>query len=120
MSASSRFGDAFTLDVAGNGRFVMLADPEVVREVFRGDPDVLHSGEANELFAATVGRQLGPGARRGPARPAAPRPGPAPERGTDAGVLRCDAAETLEAVRAWPVGIAVPRPAPRCGGSRSG
>src|SRR5919201_2522376 len=51
-----RYGDAFTLNVAGNGRFVMLADPESVREVFRGDPDVLHSGEANALFTATVGR----------------------------------------------------------------
>jgi len=51
-----RYGDAFTLDIAGNGRFVMLSDPETVREVFRGDPDVLHSGEANALFTATVGR----------------------------------------------------------------
>jgi cytochrome P450 len=51
-----RFGDAFVLNLAGNGRFVMLSDPEVVREVFRGDPEVLHSGEGNELFAATVGR----------------------------------------------------------------
>src|SRR5436305_4859544 len=52
-----RYGDAFTLHVAGNGRFVMLSDPEAVREVFRGDPDVLHSGEANSLFTATVGRR---------------------------------------------------------------
>jgi len=51
-----RYGDAFTLHIAGNGRFVMLSDPETVREVFRGDPDVLHSGEANSLFIATVGR----------------------------------------------------------------
>jgi cytochrome P450 len=51
-----RYGDAFTLNVAGNGQFVMLCDPEAVREVFRGDPEVLHSGEANELFTATVGR----------------------------------------------------------------
>jgi cytochrome P450 len=51
-----RYGDAFTLDIAGNGRFVMLSDPEVVREVFRGSPDALHSGEANALFRATVGR----------------------------------------------------------------
>ena len=51
-----RYGDAFTLHVAGNGRFVMLSDPETVRDVFRGDPDVLHSGEANSLFTATVGR----------------------------------------------------------------
>lgn len=51
-----RYGDAFTLDVARNGRFVMLSDPEAVREVFQGDPDVLHSGEANAVFSATVGR----------------------------------------------------------------
>src|SRR5215469_6143516 len=51
-----RYGDAFTLDIAGNGRFVMLSDPEAVREVFRGDPEVLHSGEANSLLTATVGR----------------------------------------------------------------
>lgn len=51
-----RYGDAFTLEVAGNGRFMMLSDPEAVRDVFRGDPKVLHSGEANRLFTATVGR----------------------------------------------------------------
>ena len=51
-----KFGDSFTFNLAGNGRFVMLSDPEVVREVFRGDPDALHSGEANEIFTATVGR----------------------------------------------------------------
>ncbi len=51
-----RYGDAFTLKIAGHGPFVMLSDPEVVREVLRGDPAVLHSGEANALFIATVGR----------------------------------------------------------------
>ena len=52
----SRYGDAFTLHVAGHGRFVMLSDPETVREVFRGDPEALHSGEANAKFTSTVGR----------------------------------------------------------------
>jgi hypothetical protein len=37
----------------------MLSDPEVVREVYRADPEVLHSGEANGLFAATVGQDSG-------------------------------------------------------------
>ena len=55
-TSAGRYGDAFTLNVAGNGQFVMLSDPEAVRDVFRGDPEVLHSGEANELFTATVGR----------------------------------------------------------------
>lgn len=52
----ARYGDAFTLNIAGQGRFVMLSDPNAVREVFQGDPEVLHSGEANSLFTATVGR----------------------------------------------------------------
>lgn len=51
-----RYGDAFTLRIAGNGHFVMLSDPKAVREVFQGDPAVLHSGEANALFTATLGR----------------------------------------------------------------
>jgi cytochrome P450 len=50
------YGEAFTLNIAGYGRFVMLSDPETVREVFRGDPAVLHSGEANDIFKATIGR----------------------------------------------------------------
>ena len=50
-----RYGDTFTLHIAGNGRFVMLSKPQAVREVFQGDPDVLHSGEANSRFTATVG-----------------------------------------------------------------
>jgi len=29
-----RYGNAFTLHIAGNGRFVMLSDPGAVREVF--------------------------------------------------------------------------------------
>ncbi len=49
-------GYAFTLNIAGYGKFVMLSDPETVREVFRGDPDVLHSGEANEVLSASLGR----------------------------------------------------------------
>jgi cytochrome P450 len=53
-----RYGDSFTLNLAGLGRFVMLSDPEVVRGVFRGDPEVLRSfsGQANQAFVAMLGR----------------------------------------------------------------
>jgi cytochrome P450 len=51
-----RYGDAFTLNIAARDPFIMLSDPDTVREVFRGDPEVLHSGEANAVFRATVGR----------------------------------------------------------------
>src|SRR5262245_21118467 len=103
-----RFGDAFTLDVAGNGRFVMFADPETVRDVFRGDPAVLHSGEANEMFTATVGRNsvlVLDGAQHAPQRraPVPPLKGERMRAFFDAMRL-----ETLEAVRAWPVGRPFP------------
>jgi cytochrome P450 len=97
-----RFGEAFTLEVAGHGRFVMLSDPEVVREVFRADPDVLHSGEGNEIFAATVGRNSilvldgVPHARQRRVL-VSPLKGERMRAFFDAMRL-----ETLEAVRAWP------------------
>ncbi len=103
-----RFGDAFTLDIAGNGRFVMLSDPEAVREVFRADPEVLHSGEANSLFTATVGRNSvlvldeAPHARQRRVL-VPPLKGEHMRAFFDAMRL-----ETLEAVRAWPVGASFP------------
>jgi len=100
-----RYGDAFTLHVAGNGRFVMLSDPEAVREVFRGDPDVLHSGEANSLFTATVGRHSvlvldGTPHARQRRVVVPPLKGERMRAFFDA--MRI---ETLEAVRAWPIGL---------------
>jgi cytochrome P450 family 135 len=50
-----RFGDPFTIRLAGYGKLVMLANPETVRDVFRGDGHVLHSGEGNEFLSITVG-----------------------------------------------------------------
>ena len=96
-----RDGDAFTLDVAGNGRFVMLSDSEAVRDVFRGDPEVLHSGEANRLFTTTVGRHSvlvldkAPHARQ--RRVLVPPKSERMHAFFDAMRL-----ETLEALRAWP------------------
>lgn len=103
-----RFGDAFTLRVAGNGRFVMLSDPEAVREIFRGDPDVLHSGEANSLFTATVGRHSvlvldGDEHARHRRVVVPPFKGERMRAFFDAMRL-----ETIEAVRAWPVGKPFP------------
>jgi cytochrome P450 len=103
-----RYGDAFTLDVAGNGLFVMLSDPEAVREIFRGDPEVLHSGDANRRFSATLGRNSvlvldeAPHARqRRVVVP--PLKGERMRAFFDAMRL-----ESLEAVRAWPLGTPFP------------
>jgi cytochrome P450 len=54
-SCAHRYGDPFTIRLAGYGTLVMLADPETVRDVFRGDPHILHSGEGNEFLGLTVG-----------------------------------------------------------------
>ncbi len=50
-----RYGDPFTIRQAGYGTFVMLASPDAVKDVFRGDPRALHSGEVNEFLNAIVG-----------------------------------------------------------------
>jgi cytochrome P450 len=92
----------FTLNIAGNGRFVMLSDPETVREVFRADPASLHSGEANQLLTATVGRHSvlvldeAPHARERRVL-VPPLKGERMKAFFDAMRL-----ETLEAARAWP------------------
>src|SRR5215469_9931233 len=103
-----RYGDAFTLDIAGNGRFVMLSDPEAVREVFRGDPDVLHSGEANSLFTATVGRHsvlVLDGAEHARQRRVVVPPLKGERMRAFFDAMRLEA---LEAVRSWPLGSAFP------------
>src|SRR5579883_2398707 len=103
-----RFGDAFTLHIAGNGRFVMLSDPDIVREVFRADPDVLHSGEANSLFIATVGRNsvlVLDGAAHARQRRVVVPPLKGERMRAFFDAMRL---ETLDAVRAWPRGAAFP------------
>lgn len=102
--AHRRFGDTFTLRAAGFPPFVMLSDPEAAREVFRADPEALHSGEANDIFSATVGRNSvlvldeAPHARQRRVL-VPPLKGERMRAFFDAMRL-----ETLEAVRAWPVG----------------
>jgi cytochrome P450 len=103
-----RYGDAFTLHIAGNGRFVMLSDPKAVREVFQGDPDVLHSGEANSLFTATVGRHsvlVLDGAQHMRQRRVLVPPLKGERMRAFFDAMRL---ETLEAVRAWPIGTPFP------------
>ena len=102
------YGDAFTLNVGGYGRFVMLSDPETVREVFRGDPDVLHSGEANAILTATVGRSsvlVLDGAAHDRQRRVLVPPLKGDRMRAFFAAMRL---ETLDAVRAWPTGTAFP------------
>jgi len=55
-ACQDRYGDVFTLRLAHEGTWVILADPEAVKQVFTGDPRVLHAGEGNQILEPFLGR----------------------------------------------------------------
>ena len=56
FSCHERYGDIFTLKIAYEGTWVMLADPDAVKQAFTGDPRVFHAGEGNQILAPILGR----------------------------------------------------------------
>ena len=50
-----RYGDTFTLRIQNEGTWVMLSDPADVKQVFTGDPKLLHAGEANAILRPMLG-----------------------------------------------------------------
>ncbi len=52
-----RYGDAVTLRTVFDERFVMLFDPQLVRELFQGSAARLHAGEANALLGPILGQR---------------------------------------------------------------
>src|SRR5204862_4235911 len=52
-----RYGSAVTFSTLFDNRFVILFDPELVKEVFRGSNDQLHAGEANALLGPVLGQR---------------------------------------------------------------
>lgn len=50
-----RYGDVFTVRLAGFGTGVYLADPEDIKTVFAGDPRTFHAGEANAVLGGVLG-----------------------------------------------------------------
>jgi cytochrome P450 len=53
----NRYGDVFSVNFPSFPRLVYVADPEVVKQVFTGDPRRFHAGEAN---ASVLEPALGP------------------------------------------------------------
>jgi cytochrome P450 len=51
-----RYGKRFTIRMLGTPPFVMLSDPEDVKEVFTAPPDVLHPGEGARILEPLVGK----------------------------------------------------------------
>jgi cytochrome P450 len=53
-SAQARYGDVWTLRMLRQTTFVVVSDPDLIKDVFTADPTVLHAGHAN----LTIGTSL--------------------------------------------------------------
>jgi cytochrome P450 family 135 len=51
----ARFGPMFTLKIAYEGDWAVISDPELVKQVFTGDPRVFHAGEGNQILRPILG-----------------------------------------------------------------
>ena len=50
-----RYGDMFTLKIANEGAWVFVSNPDAVKQIFTGDPRLLHAGEANVVLLPVLG-----------------------------------------------------------------
>ncbi len=51
----ARLGPMFTLNIAYEGTWVIVTDPEDVKQIFTGDPRVFHAGEGNQILKPVLG-----------------------------------------------------------------
>jgi cytochrome P450 len=54
--ARERYGDVFTVSLRTGEDFVMLADPDAVKQVFTGDPEIFRAGEGNRVLLPLLGK----------------------------------------------------------------
>lgn len=54
---AARYGETFTLKIAREGTWVVLSNPDDVKQVFTGNPEVFHAGEANRILLPVLGAQ---------------------------------------------------------------
>jgi cytochrome P450 len=52
----ARYGPRFTIRLLGQPPFVVLSDPEEIKELFLAPPEVLHPGEGARILEPVVGR----------------------------------------------------------------
>jgi cytochrome P450 len=55
--ARRRYGDVVTMSTLFDPRFVMVFEPELVKQVFKGPPEQLRAGEANALLGPILGER---------------------------------------------------------------
>lgn len=51
----ARLGPMFTLKIAYEGDWVIVSEPELVKQVFTGDPKIFHAGEGNQILRPLLG-----------------------------------------------------------------
>jgi cytochrome P450 len=51
----ARLGPMFTLRIAYEGDWVIVSEPELIKQVFTGDPKVFHAGEGNQILRPLLG-----------------------------------------------------------------
>jgi cytochrome P450 family 135 len=52
---AARFGDVFKMHIAREGTWIVLSNPEHIKQVFTGDPAVFHAGEGNRILLPILG-----------------------------------------------------------------
>ncbi len=52
---AARFGDVFRMRIAREGTWIVLSNPEHIKQVFTGDPTVFHAGEGNRILLPILG-----------------------------------------------------------------
>jgi cytochrome P450 len=52
---AARFGEVFRLTILQEGTWIVLSNPEHIKQVFTGDPNVLHAGEGNRVLLPVLG-----------------------------------------------------------------
>src|ERR1700704_4452472 len=52
-----RYGDVFTMRYHPFGTMVYVCDPQLVKQIFTGDPAVFNAGDANQFMEPLVGRR---------------------------------------------------------------
>lgn len=55
IACRRRYGEVFTVRLAGYGAGVYLSNPEHIKTVFAGDPRTYHAGEANSVLKGILG-----------------------------------------------------------------
>jgi cytochrome P450 len=52
---AARFGEVFKIQIAREGTWIVLSNPEHIKQVFTGDPTVFHAGEGNRILLPVLG-----------------------------------------------------------------